>query len=547
MVRRIALTMAAAAALAVGILALNTGAAAPTSPYTWFAPLVDVERAIADRYVEEPDFEAMQIGAINGMIESLNDPHTEFIPKSLISDFDKNVRGRYVGIGAAVIIEDGEVTIVTPLDDSPAFHAGIMAGDMVIAVDGKPTTGLPLQATIDMLSGEPKTKVTVTIRRGAETFDVPIVRQQIVTRTVSGWKRDGEQWDFMIDPAHGIGYLRLSQFTTSSPEEMRRAIDQMQKEGLRGLILDLRFNQGGLFIAATQIADFFLDSGLIVKSKGRAHPEQPIYATKQGTYPEFPIAVIVNRQSASASEVLAGALKDNERAVVVGTRSYGKGVMQNVLALPSGAGQLKITEQYYYGPSGRKIQRTDDSTEWGVDPSDGYFVTMSDDEYMEMLAIQRENAIIRNGARAGVTAGEGPQWIIDELKDMQLAAAVEGMIGRLETGKWPRVSDEDAQGGVERVELRRMQEAHERLLRDLERVQRRIKALASVAPEDQLADPESIVPEGTDLTGGTIELKNAGGDVVAKLRITGPGVERWLIDAPVVKESLGDRESGPSE
>lgn len=536
--RKIMPLLLVAMAIGATFIALSpTRAAAPSSPYSWFEPLVDIERIIEDRYVEAPDLEAMQTGAIEGMIEALDDPYTEFIPNKFIADFDKSVRGRYVGIGAAVNMEDGEVTIVTPLDDSPAFEAGLMSGDKIIAVDGEPTTGIPINATIDMLVGEPGTQVMVTIRRGPDTFDVPIIRRQIVTRTVSGWKRIGEDWDFMIDPEHKIGYARISQFNATTPRELREALDRLRENGMEAFVLDLRFNPGGLFAAATQMADFFLESGLIVKTRGRAHPEQPMYATRQGTLPEFPIAVLINQQSASASEVLAGALRDNDRAIIVGSRSFGKGVMQSVLALPSGAGQLKVTEQYYYGPSGRKIQRDDDSTTWGVDPTDGFLVTMSNEAYGDMLRIQRDNAIIRDVQDAGPTAGIGADWIEIDLADAQLAAAVRGLIGKLETGEYTTATDADVADTIELQELERLQSARERLTRDMERLQRRIAALSSVAPEDQLPDPEQIVPEGVSLNGGVIELRNADGEVVSRLRITGDGVERWLVDAPVEIET----------
>lgn len=540
MIRRITLvTTVALAALAagLGVGALAAPSPSPTtdlnSPYTWFAPLVDVERVIADRYVKAPDLKAMQTGAINGMIKALDDPYTEYIPNSLIPEFDKQVRGRYVGIGAAVIMDNGEVTIVTPLDDSPAFHAGVMAGDKIIAIDGESIEGLSLQASIDKLTGEPGTKVVVTLRRGADTLDVTITRKQIVTRSVAGWRRIGERWDYMLDPTHKIGYARLSQFTASSPGELRDAINTMRDAGLQGLILDLRFDPGGLFAAAVQIADMFLDDGLIVRTDGRAYQEQRIFATKEGTLPDFPVALLINRQSASSSEVLAGALADNHRAIAVGTRSFGKGVMQNVITLPSGVGQLKITEQHYFGPSGRMIHRTDDSTEWGVDPTDGFYVAMSDAEYGAMLKAQRDNAIIRADAPTTVTPGDDPEWITKDLHDPQLAAAVQGMIGKLGTGQWTPASKQAPGLASDLAEYQRMQAAQQRMLRDLDRVQRRLAALSSVAPEDQLPKPGSIVPKGVNLTGGTIELRDADGNPVTTLRVTGPGLERWLIDAPV--------------
>lgn len=541
-------TLAAlATGLAVGfaLVGAPTRAAAPSNPYAWFAPLVDVERAIADRFVTAPDLEAMQAGAIAGMIEALNDPYTEFIPATLIPEFDKQIRGRYVGIGASVNMVNGGLTIVSPLDDSPAFHAGVMAGDVVLAVNGEPVTGLPIDAAIEMLSGEPGTTVVVTIRRAGETFDLPIVRQRIVTRTVSGWRRLGEQWDYMIDPAAGVGYARLAQFNATTPAELRDAIEKMRGAGMKGLVLDLRFNPGGLFVAAIQIADMFLDRGLIVRTDGRAHEEQTVFAHADGTLPDFPVAIVVNGQSASASEVLAGALADNGRAVVVGTRTFGKGAMQNVIPLPSGAGQLKITEQHYFGPSGRMIHRTDDSTEWGVDPTDGFYVTMSDAATLDMLRIQRDNAIIRNGPARSPATPASADWIAAELSDAQLAAAVRGVVGKITAGEWTRASDQSPALAADLEELTRMREARERIIRDLARVDRRLAALSSVAPEDQLPEAESLVPEGADLTGGSVVLRDAAGKEVTTLRITGPGLARWLIDAPVAPSAPASTPGAP--
>lgn len=537
--------LASGLALGVALVGAPTRASAPSNPYTWFAPLVDVERVIAERFVTAPDLEAMQSGAISGMIEALNDPYTEFIPATLIPEFDKQIRGRYVGIGASVNTVNGELTIVSPLDDSPAFHAGVMAGDVVLAVDGEPVTGIPIDAAIDKLSGEPGTTVVVTIRRAAETFDLPIVRQRIVTRTVSGWRRLGEKWDYMIDPGAGVGYARLSQFNATTPAELRDAIESMQDAGMKGLILDLRFNPGGLFVAALQIADMFLDRGLIVRTDGRAHEEQTVFANADGTLGGFPVALIVNGQSASASEVLAGALADNGRAIVVGTRTFGKGAMQSVIPLPSGAGQIKITEQHYFGPSGRMIHRTDDSTEWGVDPSDGFYVTMSDAEMLDMLRIQRDNAIIRNGAARSPATPAGAGWIESELADAQLAAAVRGIAGKIGDGEWARASDESPALAAHLDELVRMREARERILRDLARVDRRLAALSSVAPEDRLPTAESLVPEGADLTGGSVVLRDGAGREITTLRITGPGLARWLIDAPVAPAAPASAPAAP--
>lgn len=514
------------------LLARSVGSTPQTGAYTWFDPIVDVHRLVVDRFVETPDTEAMQREAIDGMLEALNDRYTEFISASQTDDFEKATQGRYVGIGASVTMRDGLPTIISPLQGSPAFDAGITAGDQIVAVDGESTMGESLQDAIDMLSGEPGTPVTVTIERDGERFDVRILRERIVARSVEGWTREGEQWRYMIDPARGIGYVRLARFAGQTAAELREAIERMQAQGLQALVLDMRFNPGGLLSAAVEIADMFLEEGLIVSTRGRAHEEQSAYATDEEDYGELPLVVLVNRRSASASEVVAGALRDNDRAIVIGTRTFGKGAVQNVIALPSGAGQLKITEQHYYGPSGRKIHREDDATVWGVDPSPGFFVPMTDQEYNDMLTVQQEQSVIRNGDGPNLTPATdgGIEWIREDLKDPQLAGAVEAAQLRLDRGKWVPTGEEAVEDGVEMAELARMREAKRNLLRNLERAQRRIDALEQVAPEPETPP---VIPEGAALAGGRLEIYGADGELVTTLRIREDGLAPWLADAPL--------------
>ncbi len=539
--RRFTLAALAAAAVAVPIVIGGAGRAeSPTemsNPYAWFDPIIDIQQMIASRYVVAPDMKALQEAAIDGMLEALGDPYTEYVSTDDLAEFNKAIRGEYVGIGASVRMEEGWVTIVSPLEDSPAYRAGIMAGDRIVEVNGASTFDQPLQDTVDMLTGEPGTTVNVTIERGGERINFPIVRRQIVTRTVAGFRRaNGDGWDFMIDPERKIGYVRVSQFTASTLPELEAAIRTLLDQGMEAMALDLRFDPGGLLPAATQMSDLFLDAGLIVSTKGRAHDEEAIYAVEEGTLPDFPLVVMVNRQSASASEIVAGALRDNNRAIILGTRTFGKGSVQAVAALPSGQGQLKITEQHYYGPSGRNIHRMDDSTEWGVDPSPGFYVPMTDQEYTEMLRVRREREVIRTGAAAAAQASAtgDPQTILDELQDRQLAAAVKALRLRLERGEWIPTGEEGEEESLEIAELRRMQLARDRLLRELERVETRIGALSASVPEEE-AEPEPIVADAEALPGGRIEIFGADGALLTTLEITGPGLERWLVDAPVRK------------
>lgn len=530
---------AALAVLLGGRLAL--AAATRASAYSWFDPLVDVYTAVSRNYVEEPDRDRMLNEAIAGMLESLGDPYSEFIPAEAIAEFDKQTRGQYVGIGASVQTEDGVLLIVSPLEDSPAYRAGLQAGDRVVAIDGESNFGLTVYENIDLLTGEPGTEVTLTIERGEERFDVTLERQRIVTRTVKGVHRkaggESAEWDYWIDPESRIAYIRLTQFQESSGREVREALEALTEAGLSGLIFDLRFNSGGAVNAAIEISDMFLDSGVIFSTRGRAHEEQVVRARRGDTLGDFPVIVLVNRQSASASEIVAGALKENDRAVALGERSFGKGLVQAVKPLPSGAGLLKLTEQHYYLPNGRNIHRTEDSTVWGVDPSEGFYVPMTDDEYVAMLEVRREEEIIRD--RSDETGRwSDPAWILERLKDEQLARAVEAMRARIETGRWEAVGSENVAETVSLAELNRARLFRERILRQLDRVEEQILALEGVTDISPM-DDRDLLPDDVELTGGMVTVTDAQGREVGRLRITGETLERWLVDAPVEREAAG--------
>lgn len=535
------LTLAGVGSLLVGLSAAVT---ARSTTYSWFDPLVDVQSIVAREFVDPPDEDKMRDAAISGMLEALNDPYTEFIPARDVREFDKQTRGHFVGIGAEVRMQESGLLIVSPIEDSPAYKGGVMAGDVVTAVDGKPTKGLQVDDCIDMLTGEPNTPVHVTIDRDGQTLEFSLTRARIITPTVKGVHRDGEKWDFWIDPSRKIAYIRLTQFTQGAVSDLKAALDGLVKDGLPqgGLILDLRFNPGGLLQAAVEVSDLFLRDGKIVSTRGRAHPEQTYSARESGTLADFPLVVLVNRQSASASEIVAGALADNNRAIVIGERSFGKGSVQNVIPLPSGAGTLKITEQLYYLPSGRCIHRKDDSTTWGVDPSPGFYVPMTDDEYRAMIEVRRKQEVLRSKAAASDEAHAhwtDAAWAIDHLKDKQLAAAFDAVRLRLEGGAWAATGKESPQGDLSQAELNRLGEARERLLREVSRVDKRAAALASVGADAAKAKPD-VIPGDMDLTGGRLAVYDKEGKQVATLKITGADLERWLVDAPVEATTAAD-------
>lgn len=511
---------------------------ASRDPYAFFDPIVEVRMMIRDGFVEQPDDQAMLLGAITGMVESLNDPYTEFVPAEATAEFAKNLTGEYVGIGAEVGIRDGWFTILSPLDDSPAWRAGVMADDRVVEIDGESTRGLSIDACIARLMGQPDTTVTILVeRRSGERVEIPIVRQPIRVRPVKGLFRadSGEgDWRFLLDAEHRIAYVRLSQFTPNCAEELRAAILRATAEAggsLGGLIFDLRFNPGGVMDQAVAIADLFLNDGVIVSTQARTGRSRSERATRKATLPDFPMVVLVNAQSASASEIIAGALGEHDRAVILGTRTFGKGLVQTVRPLPSGFGVLKMTEQRYALPSGRIIQRTDEATVWGVDPTPGYYLPLTDEQTTAMLTARRTQEIIAHRDQAAPATTEE---IFERLADPQLTAAWRVLQHRATTGRMEPVGiPPNTPTTVASGELDAVQRQRDRLLRELVRLERRIEAALDAVPEDQRADARDLWPDDTDLRGGTLTVRDASGNTIATLTITGPDLERWLIDAGV--------------
>ncbi len=508
--------------------------------YGFYDPIVDVHSLINGLYVDEAHFDDLQIGAINGMIEQLDDPYTTFVPRQNTEKFSRDLTGEYVGIGAEVQIRDGWLTISSPLDGSPSWKAGVMADDRVIKIDGESTEGQSIDDAIDQLIGEPDTKVVITVERGGETLDIEIIRGHIKVQAVKGFMRvDGdEHWEHVIDVDRHIGYIRLTQFTPKAALEVLKAISRSEKNGeLNGLILDLRFNPGGLLDEAVKIADMFIDEGTIVSTKGRMFKEKVVSAHERNTIVDMPLVVLVNGQSASASEVLSGALSDHDRAIVIGTRSFGKGSVQTVRQLESGEGVLKITEQYYYLPSGRLLHRRVDSTSWGVDPTDGYYVPISNKEMGVMLTARRAQEILASGKEQEPIDMTDPEAILSELHDPQLAAAVRVLQHRVDTGKFEPVGIEtNAPDDVALAELNALRDQQERMFRELTRIAKRVEAVElSVSDEMAEENPRDFWDDDLELNGGQIVIRDADGNVITTLTITGDNLERWLLDADVEK------------
>ena len=484
--------------LAAAALVASAAAFRVRGDYAWFDPLVEVKGLLERNHVEPADPARMRDAALSAMAASLEDPYTVYIPPAEEADFNKELRGTYVGIGAEIDIVDGWLTIVSPLDDSPALAAGVMAGDTVLSIEGESTFGLTPQQCADRLMGEAGTPVSIRVRhRDGIEMDIEIIRQPIRTRTVRGFRRDGDGWDLLLDPAAGIAYVRVAQFTDETVPDLRSVLATIDPP-LKGLILDLRSNGGGTLQGAIEMADLLLEQGTIVSVRSRRGTERSWEASSDPSDLGVPIVVLVNGGSASASEIVAGALQENGRAKVLGTRTFGKGSVQEVRELPENAGILKLTTAHYALPSGRSLQRRGGSEVWGVDPSPGFHVAMTNEEARQLFRNRRGyEAIGGEAPELDAQRWDDPQWIGETLGDRQLAAAVEAMQGRLASGDWPTVGDDPPAMGEASEELASQREFRNRLLRELQSVEERIAALESDAgrgPSDA-ADPAASAGE----------------------------------------------------
>ncbi len=313
--------------------------------------------------------------------------------------FNKAMKGRFVGVGIQVEKEIGEpLKVVMPIADTPAFRAGIKAGDLIMAVDGVLTEELPIDQIIDMIVGEKGTTVVLRVRRrGMLTpVDMPIVRDTIKIASVKGWrlKPDG-QWDYMLDPASGIGYIRVTRFTEGTPSDVAAALKDLRAQNASALVLDLRLNPGGLLREASRTVNEFVEGGQIVMTRGRHVPKTEINANWRGRYTDAPLIVLIDEYSASASEIVSGALQDMGRATVVGQRSYGKGSVQQVLPIsgPPDEALLKLTSAYYYvGPSEYLVHRTNGAKDWGVEPD--IEVLMTPQQTKHWLEIRQQTDLL---------------------------------------------------------------------------------------------------------------------------------------------------------
>lgn len=388
------------------------------SIYDNLALFGEVFESIRYNYVEEIDDKELIHSAINGMLTSL-DPHSNFLSAEDFNDMQQRTRGEFGGLGIEITMEDGFVKVVSPIDDTPADKAGILSGDLIVGIDGESVLGMTLTEAVDLMRGEIGSEITITVKRGDKpVFDVTLSRDVIKMRSVR------------YESFGNVGYIRVTTFSEQTTPGVMNAVDSLRDEhgkNLAGLVIDLRNNPGGLLNEAISVTDAFLNEGEIVSTRGRNDGSASRFFAQNGDISDgLPIVVLINSGSASASEIVAGAFKDHGRALIMGTRSFGKGSVQSII--PVGRdGAMRLTTARYYTPSGVSIQGT------GITPD--ILVELALVEDIDDGAFREEDlkgSLENNNAENGTTNDDdntAEDDMPEAIRDYQLARAVDLLSG----------------------------------------------------------------------------------------------------------------------
>jgi carboxyl-terminal processing protease len=417
--RNIGFVLLGAVSAAVLMQALNNATAATNADtYKLLNLFGDVYERVKSDYVEKPDEKKMMEAAINGMLTSL-DPHSSYMDAKEFADMNIKTRGEFGGLGIEVTMESGVVKVVAPYDGTPASKAGIMANDLIIKIDGKDVQGTTLNEAVEKMRGAINTPITLTIvRNKKDPFDVKMVRDAIKIESVK-FNVEGDD----------VGYIRISTFNEQADAGLQKAIAELDKKmggKEKGFILDLRNNPGGLLQQAIAVSDVFMEKGEVVSTRGRNADQVERYTAQAGDLTKGkPLVVLINGGSASASEIVAGALQDQKRATIIGTTSFGKGSVQTIIPLGS-EGAMRLTTQRYFTPSGRSIQAKGIAADIVIEeplPAE-----------LQGKNVSTEGEVGLNGHLAnpgGGTEGGGSAAYVpeDKTKDAQLKAAIDLLHG----------------------------------------------------------------------------------------------------------------------
>ena len=397
-----------------------------------YGRFVDAVEHVESSYVRPVSRKELIEDALRGMLQNL-DEHSIYLADTDYKQFQKEIGESYAGIGVTITIdpESGRLKVIAPLVGAPAYVAGAMAGDTVLEVNGESTEGWNRDKAVEKLQGRPGSTVKLTVLHpeGEKAETLSIQRAMIEQPSVlADTRKPDDSWDFLIDKDAKIGYVRLAGFYKDTPPDFEKALDELKAQGMKGLVIDLRNNPGGLLSAAVEISDLFVESGRIVSTKGRNTRERSFDAEKGGIYdapddhPEqgIPVAILVNEHSASAAEILSACLQDHHRAKIIGHRSYGKGSVQNLIELEDHESALKLTVATYWRPSGKNIHRfknAKDTDDWGVTPDEGFEVKLTPEEQEAWYFARRDRDLISSHNPGKLKPDKDGKQYVDKVLD----------------------------------------------------------------------------------------------------------------------------------
>jgi len=389
-------------AILVIFRAVPAGGGKRDASYPNYRMFVSVLDMVKRNYVNEVDDEKLFLGAYRGMLAEL-DPYNQFMTPEDVKQLEADTEGEFGGLGIEITLDNNRIlTVITPIEDTPAAKVGVQPGDRIVEIDGKSTFNITLMNAVSKLRGRPGTPVTITVvHEGTGRRErLTITRDVIKVHSVRAAK--------MIDEKAKIGYIRMTNFQKTTADELDTAVRKLLDQGMKALVLDLRRNPGGLLDSAVAVCDRFIQNGVLVTTRGRAPDTVHRFeATHRNTYPNIPVAVLISGSSASASEIVAGCLQDHHRAIIIGMRSFGKGSVQSILMLDDGC-KLRLTTAKYYTPSGRCIHRDINAQEtdpWGILPDIEVKTTYEDE--LGLLKHWQEESIKENAL--GKEPGKPPE------------------------------------------------------------------------------------------------------------------------------------------
>lgn len=393
-----------------------------------FAATVD---QIDRNYVQEISRRELIEAAIEGMLRRL-DQYSNYIPPEELTAFRKKIQSDFGGIGLRVTTERGFLEVISPFYGTPAYKSGILAGDRILRIDGQTTRDMTYKTAVRLFQGKPQSPIHLTVLHFGDTqaAEISLKREKIRVQTVLGYKRQADHsWSYFCHESPRIAYVRIAAFGRHTNDELRRVLKELGAQKIQGLVLDLRFNPGGVLTAAIDVSDSFVSSGLIVSTKGRNVEPTRWVAKKDGTLSNLPMTILVNRFSASASEIVAACLQDHKRAIIVGERTWGKGSVQNVIELEGGRSAVKLTTASYHRPNGKNIHRFPSaalSDDWGVKPNPGFSVELSYPETRRLDTYRREQEVISKTTSSS-----------DRFEDRQLERARRHLVATIQRSGQP--------------------------------------------------------------------------------------------------------------